>query len=141
MSPQPAHRGEYPPDWPDVSARVKDEAGGKCVRCGHAHAPLAGRTLTVHHLDGDKANLARWNLMPLCQACHLSVQARVDPEIPLMFPPSDWSIPYFLGLYEAGRSVPPPDYHPDAWIARYEIMVGPWPRWAESLKSRARKSD
>jgi hypothetical protein len=35
------------------------------------------RTLTVHHLDGDKSNCALWNLAVLCQQCHLQVQAKV----------------------------------------------------------------
>ena len=25
--------GEYPPDWPDISKRVKDDAEWRCVRC------------------------------------------------------------------------------------------------------------
>ena len=35
------------------------------------------RTLTVHHLDGDKANCRLWNLAALCQQCHLQIQAKV----------------------------------------------------------------
>ncbi|GAH88897.1 unnamed protein product, partial [marine sediment metagenome] len=27
--------------------------------------------LTVHHLDGNKANCEDWNLAALCQRCHL----------------------------------------------------------------------
>lgn len=83
--PQPRHRGEYPKDWPAIAKAVKDEARWCCERCGEYHNPREGRCLTVHHFDGDKANCSRGNLMPLCQACHLSVQARVDPEIPLLF--------------------------------------------------------
>lgn len=124
-------RGEYPKEWPEISRRVKDEAGNACARCSHAHDPAKGRTLTVHHLDGDKGNGARWNLMPLCQACHLSVQARVSPENPLLFEPSSWAIPYIVGFYESGGGVPGPLYDKAAWRARYEREVGTWPRWAE----------
>jgi len=70
--------GEYPDDWPAIAERIKAEAGGECERCGHPHDPEAGRTLTVHHLDGDKSNCRDWNLAALCQKCHLAIQAKVD---------------------------------------------------------------
>ncbi len=94
-------RGRYPPNWPEIAARVKWEAGWRCVRCDHPHDPPAGRTLTVHHLDGDRANSAWWNLLPLCQACHLSVQARVILEQPWLFEHSEWFKPYAAGWYAA----------------------------------------
>lgn len=128
-------RGEYAPDWKTIARMVKDEARMCCVRCKHPHAPGVGRTLTVHHFDGDKANNARWNLMPLCQACHLSVQARVSPENPLLFSPSAWAIPYVVGFYEAGGGVPGPLYDAAAWRQRYEREVGPWPAWAWNATS------
>lgn len=105
-------KNDYPADWKDVSAGVKEAAGNRCIRCGHPAGdtmrrrtafdeqvnhedaaivktlmpcdtrcthPRDGkmRALTVHHLDGDKANMRWWNLLALCQFCHLSVQARV----------------------------------------------------------------
>lgn len=57
------------------------------------------RILTVHHFDGDKANDAWWNHLSLCQRCHLSVQTRVNPEIPWMFEHSEWLKPYVAGFY------------------------------------------
>jgi hypothetical protein len=48
--------------------------------------------------------------MPLCQACHLSVQARVDPEVPLLFLPSTWALPYVAAFYESRRGNPGPLY-------------------------------
>ena len=92
-------RGDYPTDWKEISARVKEEAGGKCVRCGHAHDPSAGRTLTVHHLTGDKSNSAWWNLLALCQACHLTIQGRVIPERPYLWEHSPWFKVYAAGFY------------------------------------------
>lgn len=92
-------RGEYPDDWPAIAQAVKDAAGWHCIRCAHPHAPAAGRTLTVHHLDGDKGNCRWWNLLALCQACHLSVQARVQVAQVYMHPHSRWFEPYVAGYY------------------------------------------
>lgn len=57
------------------------------------------RVLTVHHFDGNKANDRWWNLLALCQACHLSFQTRVNPEIPWMFEHSEWLRPYVAAFY------------------------------------------
>ena len=108
-------RGEYPDDWREIADRVKAAAGQRCVRCLHpAERPGAPvpcdakcqhprnekqRMLTVHHLDGDKTNCRWWNLLALCQVCHLSVQARVIPERPYLFQHSLWFVPYVAGFY------------------------------------------
>jgi hypothetical protein len=55
--------------------------------------------LTTHHFDGDKANDAWWNLMPLCQVCHLQFQAKVDPDVPFFLDHSEWAKPYVAGFY------------------------------------------
>jgi hypothetical protein len=57
------------------------------------------RVLTVHHLDGDKANDAWWNTLALCQRCHLQIQTTVDPRIPYFLEHSDWFKPYVAGFY------------------------------------------
>lgn len=57
------------------------------------------RVLTVHHLDGDKANDAWSNTLALCQRCHLQVQTTVDPRIPWFLEHSDWFKPYAAGFY------------------------------------------
>ncbi len=54
---------------------------------------------TVHHFDGKKDNCVWWNLLALCQRCHLKTQARVDPNVPYMFEHSDWLKPYVAGFY------------------------------------------
>lgn len=112
-------RNDYGTDWSTLAAEVKAAAGDRCVRCGHpngdrlfperklafctercTHAPDGKlRVLTVHHLDGDKANSRWWNLLALCQACHLSIQGRVVLERPWLFPHSDWFKPYVAGFY------------------------------------------
>ena len=60
---------------------------------------MPGRILTTHHFDGDKANDEWWNLMALCQVCHLQVQTKVDPEIPFFLEHSAWAKPYVAGFY------------------------------------------
>lgn len=40
-----------------------------------------------------------YNLMALCQKCHLSIQGRVNPDQPYMFEHSDWIKPYVAGFY------------------------------------------
>lgn len=124
---------DYPAHWAVLATTVKDEAGWKCVRCNEPHNPKAGYCLTVHHFDGDKANEARWNLMALCQRCHLQVQGRVDPRIPILIDPSVWAMPYIAGLYEAGRCVPSPTYDVARWIGVYEASGREWPAWAPGV--------
>lgn len=104
--PRSSSGGSYPPDWNEIADRVKKEANGCCVRCGHPHDPSSGFSLTVHHLDMNPANCEWWNLAALCQRCHLSVQARVVIERPWMFTHSDWFKPYVAGYYayRLGRS-------------------------------------
>lgn len=99
---------EYPDDWPDIAKRIKDAAHWKCVRCEHAHDSESGHVLTVHHLDGDKANCAGWNLAALCQRCHLHIQAKVrDMDQPFMFEHSEWFKPFVEGRRAALAKEPP----------------------------------
>lgn len=116
-----ASPNSYPPEWPDVARAVKEAAGWRCVRCGHPHERPAARivcddrcdavrhpgglndgrqrVLTVHHADGNKANLAWWNLLPLCQVCHLQIQGKVKMERQWVFEHSEWFKPYVAGWY------------------------------------------
>lgn len=98
--------GEYPPQWDGIAKRIKDEAGWRCVRCGHKHETSTSRhpcddqcrhaadgkqrMLTVHHLDMNPANCADANLAALCQVCHLQVQHRYDPLQTSMFERERW---------------------------------------------------
>ncbi len=61
------------------------------------------RTLTVHHLDGDKSNRALWNLAALCQVCHLQVQGRVCWDQGWLLEHSPWMI-WHLERYERRRA-------------------------------------
>lgn len=93
---------KYPPDWGDISKRIRDRAGNVCEECGvpngsHVLRAKGDRSqwtqveagkgtrivLTVHHIgvdhaDGtpgdprDKMDVRDENLIALCQACHLA---------------------------------------------------------------------
>lgn len=98
---------EYPEDWPHIARRVKEQAEWKCRRCRHPSDFTARRVLSVHHLDGDKTNCADWNLVALCQRCHLSVQNRVrlsQLTITEVMPIADWFRPHFEGYLNSRSS-------------------------------------
>lgn len=82
---------DYPPDWPQIAARIKRSARWRCEHCGERHNREAGRMLTVHHLDGNKANCHWTNLVALCQVCHLHIQARWRPGQQWLFQPPLWA--------------------------------------------------
>lgn len=98
--------GAYPENWKEIAAAVKDAAGWKCVRCGHVHDRASGHVLTIHHLDMNPANNSWWNLAPLCQKCHLHIQAKVVMERPWMFEHSTWFKPYAAGYYAHCAGLP-----------------------------------
>lgn len=97
-------KGQYPEEWPQIAKAVKDAALWKCIRCGHPHDIEAGRMLTVHHLDLNKSNCAWWNLCALCQACHLTIQAKVVMERVWFLSHTPWFEPYVAGYYAAQRA-------------------------------------
>lgn len=92
---------EYPDSWPEIAEQIKKEAGYKCERCKHPNDIKSGHVLTVHHLDGNKANCERWNLAALCQRCHLHIQAKMIFEQMFMFGHSKWFKPHYKGYLNA----------------------------------------
>ncbi len=142
-------QNDYPDNWPEINARVCEEAGHRCIRCGHPYrkgshgkgewtpcdprcthkGPIAAfdlgaieprrlapqvagclaaagvnvfaewRILTVHHMDGDKANCEWWNLLALCQRCHLTIQGKLIPNTPYFLEHSEWAKVYIAGFY------------------------------------------
>ena len=99
---------DYPDNWQDIALGIKMNAGWKCERCGHKNERETGHVLTVHHLDGDKANCADWNLAALCQRCHLKIQGRVKMGqgfFEELLPVSEWFKPH-LRRYLASKGVP-----------------------------------
>lgn len=97
--------GDYPENWKEIAEGVKNEADWKCVRCGHVHDVSAGYMLTVHHLDLNKSNCEWWNLVALCQRCHLQIQHKVVMEQVYMFEHSEWFKPY-VGYYASLNGLP-----------------------------------
>lgn len=92
----------YPPDWPEIRARILARAGNRCEWCGVGNAWIGIRdgdafrhltpkeaeaskaegarltriVLTIAHLDHDPRNNDPGNLCALCQACHLRHDAK-----------------------------------------------------------------
>lgn len=119
--------GRYADDQKELHKKVRAEAGNRCLRCKHPEGDkvlpprfFGGkhgqfivecdelcthervrklRALTVHHLDGNKENNRWWNLLALCQVCHLQIQAQVIPERPFLFEHSEWFKPFVCGFY------------------------------------------
>lgn len=89
--------GQYNPDGKEKRREARERAGNKCIRCGSPSVP--GRILTTHHFDGNKSNDEWWNLLALCQVCHLQIQGRVDPNQSYFFEHSEWLKPYVAGFY------------------------------------------
>lgn len=78
--------------------------------------------LTVHHLDGDKANCRWWNLASLCQRCHLEIQAKVVMERVYVHEHSEWFKPYVSGYY-AAVYLDEPDLSREEVVARMPELL------------------
>lgn len=122
---RPEFKGTYPEGWQDLAIETKAGVGWRCIRCRHPDLPREAdrlgvprgtlpcdricrhrqdgkrRVLTIHHLDGDKGNGRWWNLLVLCQVCHLQIQAKLNPEATYMWPHSPWFRIYVAGYYAA----------------------------------------
>lgn len=91
---------DYPPNWKEIATRIKDAAGWKCERCEHPHDLATAHVLTVHHLNGDKAQCEDWNLAALYQRCHLHIQGKVRFDQDYFFPHTPWMLKHVLGYNE-----------------------------------------
>jgi hypothetical protein len=137
-------RGEYVADRKALHNAVRAEAGHRCIRCFHPEGDVPSqrvacddrcahprdgklRILTVHHLTGDKSDNRWWNLLALCQSCHLTIQGRVIPERPWLLEHSAWFVPYVCGFYAwyyYGKDITRADA--DATPDEYLAMGQPW---------------
>jgi 5-methylcytosine-specific restriction endonuclease McrA len=85
----------------DVEQRFDDPPPGGLylwMRAG-LRVDAAWRILTVHHLNGVKADLRWWNLVALCQRCHLQIQGKVVMEQIYSWEHTPWFKPYAAGWY------------------------------------------
>lgn len=95
--------GEWRYSWPgqarEALAITEPEFGaGALVRDGLV-VEAAWRILTVHHLNGVKHDLRWWNLVSLCQRCHLLIQKTVILERVWPWEHDEWFKPYAAGWY------------------------------------------
>lgn len=98
------HKGPLAIQWPDGSiapmADFEDAYTAYRFFGGGVQRLVAQwRILTVHHLDGNKSNCDWWNLLALCQRCHLTIQGKVNPMVPYFLGHTDWFKPYVAGFY------------------------------------------
>jgi len=67
---------EYPSSFNATLKReVRDRDDFECVNCGRSQEDCVdehGKKLAVHHVDGDKSNLSKENLVSLCTSCHVN---------------------------------------------------------------------
>jgi hypothetical protein len=91
--------------WSGGEWQEPDEYDVNWHRVYGRHAPdpsileARWRILTVHHLDGVKANCRWWNLAALCQRCHLQIQGKVQMSRVWPWEHSGWFKPYVAGYY------------------------------------------
>lgn len=96
------HRG--PMRWADgtpVPAGAHADAAliGEANFGEHGAVEAQWRILTVHHLNGHKADLRWWNLAPLCQRCLLQVQGKVQMARVWPWEHTPWFRVYVAGYY------------------------------------------
>lgn len=60
---------EYAPNWKALARQVRDEANWTCEWCSRREARW-GKRFHVHHIDADKFNNDRSNLVAICWLCH-----------------------------------------------------------------------
>jgi hypothetical protein len=89
------------------------------------------RILTVHHLDEDKANCRWWNLVALCQRCHLRMQRAVVMGRPYHYEHSAWFKPYAAGFY-AWKYLGE-DLTRDETMERLEELLALEHRWTQDV--------
>lgn len=85
--------------WTDGDDRLSSPLDGKQALANGHEVYARYRILTVHHLDEDKTNCRWWNLVALCQRCHLYMQRRVVMDRPWHYEHSEWFKPYAAAFY------------------------------------------
>lgn len=75
--------------WNEISFQVREEAGHRCTNCDMPDIPKSCYQLEVHHIDGNKRNDARENLVALCMQCHQTWQNFRLANL-MFLPPPKW---------------------------------------------------
>ena len=65
------HKSEYSKPW--LKFRKSE-----CEECGHRS--FFGRSLSVHHRDGDNSNNDPDNLTTLCTNCHMEIEGFIEDQ-------------------------------------------------------------
>ena len=74
----PCDYSKYPEDWKEIRQTILERAENKCELCGAENYKPHWKTgnkviLTIAHIDQDRENNKEWNLLALCQRCHLKI--------------------------------------------------------------------
>jgi len=74
----PCDYSEYPDNWKEIRKEILERADNKCELCGAENYKKHWKTgskviLTIAHIDQDKTNNNKYNLLALCQRCHLKI--------------------------------------------------------------------
>jgi len=69
---------KYPKDWKSITLKIKKRAKWCCELCKAKHNephPITNSKvcITTHHINGDIYNNNGYNLLALCQRCHLRI--------------------------------------------------------------------
>lgn len=74
----PCDYSRYPKNWKEIRQKILKRADNHCELCNAENYKPHWKTgskvvLTIAHIDQDVDNNADWNLLALCQRCHLKI--------------------------------------------------------------------
>ena len=74
----PCNYKDYDFNWKNIRKVILQRAKNRCELCNAENYKPHWKTgskvvLTVHHIDYDKKNNKHYNLLALCQRCHLKL--------------------------------------------------------------------
>lgn len=66
----------YPHDWWSIAYQAKEAAEWTCKHCPTKQGDDPHNNITVHHRDHNTFNNENYNLLVLCQRCHLAEERK-----------------------------------------------------------------